>query len=136
MKQLIIVIIISLALLACNNTANLIKQTLPGKWLITSLNGQSVITNKINTLTFDENLSLSGLASCNNISSSYKVDNKSLSIGPIVATRKMCSPLLMQQESKLLKVLSKSKRFEIDNSQLSLFDQQGKRQLKAKRVKT
>jgi heat shock protein HslJ len=57
-------------------------------------------------------------------------------MGPIKTTRKMCSPELMQQESKLLKVLTKVKRFEVDNDQLTLLDHQGKPQLRAQRVKS
>ena len=118
MKQLIALTSLSLTLIACNNTANLAKQTLAGKWLIRSINTQIVITDKVPTLTFDNNLSLSGQASCNIISTRYKVDNKTISIAPIATTRKMCSPELMQQESKLLKVLTKIKRFEIDNEKV------------------
>jgi heat shock protein HslJ len=135
MKQLIILTSLSLALLSCNNTANLSKQTLAGKWLISSINAQRVIIGKVPILTFDNNLSLSGQASCNNISTRYAVDNKTLSIGPIATTRKMCSPELMQQESTLLKVLTKVKRFQIDSGLLIMLDQQGKTVLKAQRVK-
>ncbi len=41
----------------------------------------------------------------------------------------------MQQESKLLSVLTTVKRFELDKDQLTLLDNQGRAQLKAKRVK-
>jgi heat shock protein HslJ len=141
MKQFIILTFLSAALLACNNTANhktvgILQQELAGKWLISSIDEQTVINNAVPTLTFDINLSLSGQASCNNFLTHYIIDNKTLGMGPIKTTRKMCSPELMQQESKLLKVLTKVKRFQVDNDQLTLLDQQGKPQLRAQRVKS
>ena len=141
MKQFIIVTFLFLTLSACNNTARnktvgVSQQSLAGKWLISSIGEQTVINNSVPTLTFDKKLSLSGQASCNNFLTRYKLDKKTLGMGPITTTRKMCSPKLMKQESKLLKVLTKVKRFEIDNAQLTLLDQQGKPQLKAQRVKS
>jgi heat shock protein HslJ len=47
----------------------------------------------------------------------------------------MCVPALMEQESTLLQALDRVSRFEISNGQLSLFDQQGTLQIKAKRTK-
>ena len=141
MKQFIILTFLSSVLLACNNTAShktvgISQQELAGKWLISSIDEQTVINNAVPTLTFDTNLSLSGQASCNNFLTRYLIDNKTLGMGPIKTTRKMCSTELMQQESKLLKVLTIVKRFEVDNDQLTLLDQQGKRQLRAQRVKS
>ena len=76
---------------------------------------------------------LSGNASCNNISSNYTSQNNSLDIGPLATTRKMCLPALMTQESQLLKALGKVKRFQLHNDELSMYDQQGGLQIKAKR---
>jgi heat shock protein HslJ len=47
----------------------------------------------------------------------------------------MCLPALMIQEAKFLQALDKIRRFQLNNDQLSMFDQQGALQLKAKRTK-
>ena len=140
MKQFIVVTSLTLALLACNNTTNnkpiyTGKPALAGKWLIATITEQAVITSSFPTLTFDKSLSLSGQLSCNNFLTRYQLDNKNLSIGPITTTRKICPSELMQQESKLLSLLTTVKRFELDKDQLTLLDNQGRAQLKAKRVK-
>ncbi len=140
MKRFIVVTSLALALLACNNTTNnkppnTLKAALAGKWLIAEITEQAVLANSEPTLTFDKNLSLSGHVSCNNLLTRYQLENKKLNIGPIKTTRKICLPELMQQESQLLTVLTKVKRFEIDKDQLTLLDNQGRAQLKAKRVK-
>jgi heat shock protein HslJ len=47
----------------------------------------------------------------------------------------MCLPALMIQEAIMLQALSKVRRFQLNNDQLSMFDQQGTLQLMAKRTK-
>jgi heat shock protein HslJ len=134
-KQLLLLMIISTTLTACNSSSTLPPpERLPGSWMISSIQDNPVITNSKATLVFTEENKLSGSASCNNISSSYSSQNNTLKIAPIATTRKMCAPTLMKQEATLLQSLSKVKRFQLQNGELSLFDQQGSLQLKAKRI--
>ena len=53
----------------------------------------------------------------------------------MAVTRKMCLPALMEQESRLLQALGKVKRFQLNNGELTMYDQQGSLQIKAKRTK-
>jgi heat shock protein HslJ len=134
-KQLLLLMTISTTLTACNSPSTLPPiEKLPGSWLISSIQDKPVIANSRATLVFTEENKLTGSASCNNISTSYSSQNNTLKIAPIATTRKMCAPALMKQEAILLQSLSKVKRFQLQNGELSLFDQQGSLQLKAKRT--
>lgn len=135
-KQLSLLIIISTTLAACSSAKTEPKpETLPGNWLVNTIQDKAVIANSSAQLSFHPENKLSGSASCNNISSNYSVQNNSLTIGAIATTRKMCAPALMEQESHLLQALSKVKRFQLNNGKLSLYNQQGTIQLEAKRTK-
>jgi len=129
-------ITLSTTLLACNSSTTLsTPETLPGSWLVESIKNKAVISQSTAQLTFDQKNNLSGSAYCNNISTSYRLQNNSITFGPIATTRKMCLPALMEQESLLLQALAKVKRFQLNNGQLSMYDQQGSLQLKATRKK-
>ncbi|PKI17529.1 META domain-containing protein [Colwellia sp. 12G3] len=135
-KRLALLVAILITLTACNSSSSIpAHETLTGNWLVGSINGNPVITGSIVQLKFTLENTLSGSASCNNISTSFSSQNNSINIGPIATTRKMCLPALMDQEALVLQALSKVKRFQLYNGQLSMFDQQGSLQLKAKRTK-
>ncbi len=135
-KQLVLLVTISTTLTACNSSTGLTApETLPGIWLVESIQGKAVMTKSMAQLNFNQENKLTGSASCNNISSSYSTQNNSIHIGPVATTRKMCLPALMEQETRLLQALNKVKRFQLNNGQLSMFDQQGALQLKAQRTK-
>jgi len=134
-KRLVFLIAISTTLATCKSTTPSVPETLPGSWLVNSINDKAVIAKSMVQLKFTPKNMLSGYASCNNISSSYSSQKNAINIGPIATTRKMCLPALMIQEAMLLQALSKVRRFQLNNDQLSMFDQQGDLQLKAKRTK-
>jgi heat shock protein HslJ len=134
-KQLSLIFALLTTISACHSTyVTATSETLPGRWVVKSIQDQPIIKSSAELVFSNEN-KLSGLVSCNHISTSYSTQDNSISIAAIATTRKMCRPLLMEQESTLLQALDKVRRFEINDGQLSLFDQQGTLQLKAKRTK-
>jgi heat shock protein HslJ len=135
-KRFALLVAISTTLAACNSSSTLsAPEKLTGSWLVDSINGKPVITKSTTNLKFTEENMLSGSASCNSISTSYSSQDKAISIGPIASTRKMCLPALMDQEAIFLQALSKVRRFQLNNGQLSMFDPQGTLRVKAKRSK-
>ena len=135
-KRLALLVVISTTFSACNSSSALpTYESLPGNWLVETIQGKPVMVKSTAQLNFDQQNRLSGSASCNNISSSYNSQNNSLNIGAMAMTRKMCLPALMEQESRLLQALGKVKRFQLTNGELSMYDQQGSLQIKANRIK-
>jgi heat shock protein HslJ len=125
----------STSLAGCsNNVDKTSADTLPGSWTVLAITDTQVINNSKVTLTFDVDNRLSGTASCNNIFSNYSLENNSLKIAAIGSTRKMCSPMLMKQESKLFKALKQVKRFQLNNGELTMYNQQGTLQLRAIKI--
>lgn len=65
---------------------------------------------------------VTGIASCNNYSSSYQVSGNRLTFGPAATTRKMCTdPLgIMKQEDAFLTSLEQVKTFKLSSAKLEM----------------
>jgi heat shock protein HslJ len=88
-----------------------------GKQAVTSLVKDSILTS-----VFSADGKLSGSAGCNNYNASYKVAEKTVKIGTIIATRKMCAKPtgVMEQEVLFLKALATVATYQVDGKQLEL----------------
>jgi heat shock protein HslJ len=95
-------------------------------WLVTSSNNgkQAVVSTVIETkltANFGTDGKLSGSAGCNNYMASYEVSGKSIKIGAIAATRKMCIKAdVMEQEQQFLKALETVATYQFDGNRLEL----------------
>ncbi|MDP3007885.1 MAG: META domain-containing protein [Methylococcales bacterium] len=96
-------------------------------WRVTNINnGKQAVTSLVNdsTLTsvFSADGRLSGSAGCNNYNSSYNVAKKTLRIGEIVTTCKMCAKPtgVMEQEALFLKALATVATYQVDGKRLEL----------------
>jgi heat shock protein HslJ len=69
---------------------------------------------------------ISGRSGCNRYFASYSLNNDHLSIGPIGATRMLCSSAQMNQESRYFQALATAGRCELGNEEL-LIDYNGGR---------
>jgi heat shock protein HslJ len=70
------------------------------------------------TLDFSSDSKLSGRSGCNRYFASYSLNNDHLSIGPIGATRMLCSSAQMNQESRYFQALATTGRCELSNAGL------------------
>ena len=61
---------------------------------------------------------LSGRSGCNRYFASYSLDDDHLRIGPLGATRMLCSPLQMAQEERYFQALASAVRCELSNGEL------------------
>jgi len=135
-KRFLLLTIASTLLTACNSSPTVsFANTLSGIWRVEKIQETPIIFKSQVKLIFHADGRLTGKASCNNFLSHYNVQKDLLAIKPMNTTRKMCTSDLMQQESKLLKILNKVRRFQSSNDQLSMFDQQGHLLLKANKTK-
>lgn len=77
-----------------------------GSWRVEDVNGGGVIDNARLDMTFDvTELRVSGHAGCNSFSGSFVETGMVVQFGPLMTTRKMCAPALMDLEAKLLGAL-------------------------------
>jgi putative lipoprotein len=74
-----------------------------GPWVVEDVNGGGVIDNARLDITFDvTELRISGHAGCNSFNGSFVETGAVVQFGPLMTTRKMCTPSLMDLEAKLL----------------------------------
>ena len=66
-----------------------------------------------------------GFSGCNRFSGAYRLDGRSLSLGPLAFTRRACI-VAMELERKFLEVLEETATFAIAGENLTLFDAQSR----------
>jgi len=87
------------------------------------------------TLNFAVDGNLSGRASCNTFTTTYKLSGEGLAIGKTAATMVACAPSLMQQEGRFLDILQQAKRFEIGDTGALVLLTPDNRRITARRPK-
>ncbi len=91
---------------------------LKGTWLIEDIDRRGVIDNAHLTLDFTQPGRISGFSGCNRYSGAFTVTGQKVKVGPLISTRMMCTPALMDLEDRLLKSLQQAKklRFSTDEA--------------------
>ncbi|MEM9531465.1 MAG: META domain-containing protein [Pseudomonadota bacterium] len=105
-----------------------------GRWQLTDINGTAPLADAESWLEIDLAAGqLSGSAGCNNFTGGFDSSTDALSLGPLAMTKKMCEGPLMDQETKVLEVLTAVSAMSVDaDGLLELRGTAG--QLKAKRA--
>jgi heat shock protein HslJ len=105
-------------------------------WSITNINnGQEAVIGTIAgtklTVKFEQGNRVAGTAGCNTFSGPYESSGKSLTIGPLAATRRTCaSPRgVLQQERQFLTALQEAATFELNGHSLTIRDATGAMQV-------
>jgi len=98
-----------------------------GSWIAENILDGGVLDRLQTILTIDENGVMSGFGGCNSLRGKATMTGDELSFGPIMSTRKACSPAVMDQEAKFLSALERVRRFNADTvrRKLILFDEEG-----------
>lgn len=92
---------------------------LAGKeWMVARLDGNALLQTTRATIRFGEDGRISGNASCNAFTGSFKLNAGMLTIAPLALTRKACVPQLMQQEQSIISVLQTVSHVQIDETGL------------------
>lgn len=87
---------------------------LGGEWRVEDIAGTGIVDGSRATLNFGADGQLAGSGSCNQYSGSYTLTGEDLRVSSKTAMTMMaCVPELMQQESRLLQLLSQVQRFKI-----------------------
>jgi heat shock protein HslJ len=74
------------------------------------------------TAIFSEDGNLAGSAACNQYRATYQVNDSQTRIGPIATTRMICPEPVMQQEMEYLNALQSAASYDIQGSDLILFN--------------
>ncbi len=120
------VLCVVLALAACQSAAlpgnsgiTLAELSLTGtQWLLEDLAGRGVLDRLQSTLNFSEPGRVSGRAGCNDFSGPIRSDAARITIGPLIVTRKACSPAASDQEARYLEALAGARTIRADGPYL------------------
>ncbi|MFY9942420.1 MAG: META domain-containing protein [Desulfobacterales bacterium] len=85
-----------------------------GEWVVAEIGGRPVIADTEVTILFMEEDRVAGGASCNRFFGSYKLSGEGLTFGQMGGTMMACPGPLADQETRFLKLLQETYRFEID----------------------
>ena len=94
-------------------------------WLAEDIGGRGVVDNVQSRISVSAAGEMSGSGGCNILRGAAQIDGRSLAFGVIAATRKMCPPAVMDQETKFLRALDLTREFGIDGPHLKFFDTNG-----------
>lgn len=95
------------------------------EWLTEDIRGAGVVDIAQTTLSISTNGEVSGSGGCNRYFGKATITGESLNFGTIGSTFMQCPPALMDQETKFLDVLKKTRQFSINNGKLYLLGDNG-----------
>lgn len=95
-------------------------------WLLTDT-GPTAIDHEIGVyVRLGADGELNGHAGCNNFFGPYEISGTEIEIGPLAATRKMCTGPQMDIEKTFMNGLRDARGFEIEGNKLALTDYRGR----------
>lgn len=112
--------------------AAITPEQLQGIWRLVSIGDQPVAENSPARLQFTDDGAINGNASCNRFFGTYTYNGQQLTIhNPLGATKMLCLPALMEQETQLLNTLSGAVNVGLEQGHLVLRDPLGNAILEA-----
>lgn len=87
---------------------------LGAEWVVENIADAGVIDNSRASLQFLPEGRLAGSGTCNRLLGSYQTEGQTLSFSNTGTTMMACPPALMNQERKLLDLLTQVQRWQID----------------------
>jgi heat shock protein HslJ len=100
--------------------AESVPNELVGTWLAEDIGGGGVIDYLQTTLEINDDGTYSGFAGCNNYTGIFELKGGEIVFGPAGATRKMCVPAVMDQETKFFEALKAGLSWKIEETKLVL----------------
>lgn len=85
------------------------------EWMVARIDDAPLYQDSKITLNFGEDGRISGTASCNSYTGSFKLQNGRLTTGPMALTRRACMVPLMDQEMSFVKLIEDNPTVELDD---------------------
>ncbi len=125
MHASLVAVVLAASLLAGTAVTATATSLPQGVWIVEDIDGRGVIDNLQSTLEADGDR-VAGMAGCNRYNGQLREDGTALSIGPVISTRMMCPPAVMDQEQKLFSALARVRGMDLRNGLLHLLDAEGR----------
>lgn len=88
------------------------------EWGLEEIDGSGVADRVQSTLYFQRDDRIVGWGGCNRYFAGLRSDGDDIHIGPIGSTRRICPPVVMDQENRFFKVLEKARNISMQDPYL------------------
>ena len=136
-KSVPIILLLALVV-ACNQAGNMRVRVEGFKgtdWVLEEIDGDAVIDRVQSTIRFQENDQIAGWGGCNRYFANYRSGRHFFNVGPIGSTRRICPPVVMEQEERFFNALQKSLSIRMEGDHLVIESEATREPLKFGRLK-
>lgn len=106
---------------ACSHTAKSpvsVAELIDTEWVLEEIGGSGVADRVQSTLHFQRHDRVVGWGGCNRYFAGLRSDGDIIHIGPIGSTRRICPPVVMDQEGRFFKALEKARNLSMQDAYL------------------
>ena len=89
-------------------------------WGLEEIDGRGVVDNVQSTIRFENNDRITGWGGCNRYFTGFRSSGNNIKLGPIGSTRRICPPVVMDQEDRFFQALGKARSMRIEGSYLMI----------------
>lgn len=136
-KFMPIMFILSLVV-ACSQTGKL-QMSVEGfrgtDWVLEEIDGSAAVDRVQSTIRFQGNDRIAGWGGCNRYFANVRSGRNFFKVGPIGSTRRICPPVVMEQEERFFNALQKSRSIRMEGHQLVIDSEATQKPLKFGRLK-
>ena len=137
-KFMPILLLLSLVV-ACNQAGKLkmsVDEFRGTDWVLEEIDGDAVVDRVQSTLRFQGNDRIAGWGGCNRYFANFRSGRNFFKVGSIGSTRRICPPVVMQQEERFFNALQKSRSIRMEGDQLVIDSEATRKPLKFGRLKS
>ena len=106
---------------ACSHTSKSpvnVAELIDTEWVLEEIGGRGVADQVQSTLHFQRHDRVVGWGGCNRYFASLRSDGDIIQISPIGSTRRICPPVVMDQEDRFFKALEKARNISMQDPYL------------------
>jgi putative lipoprotein len=113
-----------------------VNELIGTEWGLEEIDGSGVADNVQSTLRFERNDRIIGWGGCNRYFTGLRSTGNGIKLGPIGSTRRICPPVVMDQEDRFFEALENARAIRIEGPYLMIECEGIKKPLKFVRLKS
>ncbi len=125
-------------IVACSQTERLqmrVEEFKSTDWVLEEIDGSAVVDRVQSTIRFQGNERIVGWGGCNRYFATVRSGHSFFKVGPIGSTRRICPPVVMQQEDRFFNALQKARSIRMEDAHLLIDSEATQEPLKFGRLK-
>ncbi len=136
--KFLLLIFASVLIVACSQTEMLrmrVDEFNSTDWVLEEIGGSAVVDRVQSTLRFQGNDRIVGWGGCNRYFANVRSGRNFIEVGPIGSTRRICPPVVMDQEERFFHALQKARSIRMEGDYLVIDSEGIEKPLKFGRLK-